>query len=142
MILTKHDQTTPQSHNSALQSTFNHIVERHGIRPCLPYVHSVSSTSGYGIDDLKSSMTEIALEKWADPTTKVSHEEVQKLIKQHKIQQGEISGDTGGEGSSTGWKLKVDVATIADETTNISNKRVFPGAGVLSPSVDPIDFIR
>ena len=93
------------------------------------------------------------MERWADPNAKVSHEEVQKLIKQHQQQQQRenASGDSSSgdvssaaeTSSSPAWQIKVDVQSLAnDNSTAASSKRVFPGAGVLSPSVDPISFIR
>lgn len=64
IILTKSDLvSSAEEMKESLQSAFSAVMSKHGMS-CLPFIHTVSSVTNYGIPSLKLNLTEISSHKW------------------------------------------------------------------------------
>jgi 50S ribosomal subunit-associated GTPase HflX len=82
-VLTKQDTLKPKDLQKSLQSVFDHIMNLKA-SAVMPYVHAVSAETGYGIEDLQLSISEVASQKWADPYKEHTMSEVSEMAKQRE----------------------------------------------------------
>jgi GTP-binding protein len=69
VILTKSDQTSQPQLFKCLETVFEEITNR-GRVSCMPFVHVVSSKTGYGIEDLMDAITDATYgQHWGHTTT-------------------------------------------------------------------------
>lgn len=65
IILTKTDLvTSPQALQQSLESAFTAVMSKQGLT-CMPFIHTVSAVSSYGIQSLKLGLAEISAQKWS-----------------------------------------------------------------------------
>jgi hypothetical protein len=125
---------------------FNTLMTTMGMNPSLPYVHTVSAHTGFGIENLQLSMAEVVSQKWGDPKKPPSQEKIMEMAREAQ-EAGKGRNATAGGTAVTGDMLEAEGIELTPEMKAFARKwemgvanrgqpaapLMTPGMGVVAP---------